>query len=990
MASQQMEQPFVKEFKQPGMEYRPEVRWWLAEGFHTDETLKNDIKMIAEAGFGAAEFLAMDEEGADSAHYGWGSEEWVHDTHTVIQEATERGLGASFTSGTNWSNANLPSIKPDDKAASKELDYTVEILQGGTAYSGCLQKPVIKTPGVTRQELVAVVAIRRLGERGGKEYLDPQSPVLLTGNVRNDRLEWTVPPGGEWALFSFWMRGTGETETPSVSVNYAVNYLDRYGAEAIIDYWNGTVLTKELREYIRRNGRVQMYMDSLELTTSGKGNQFWGYHVLDEFKKRRAYDLTPYLPFIVKSDTMLNIGTHVYYYEAEGDTVERIRNDLYQTMTELYMDNMLKPLRQWLHSIGMTLRAEISYGMPFEISLPGKYVDGIETESLEFASQIDSYRNLAGPAHLYHKGFSSETGASMLNYQMGLDFYTQIIFTQFAAGVSRTVLHGYASTAGSEASTAWPGHEGMWPMIAERFGSRQPAYRHYNDWTTMLARYQMLLRQGKPRVDIGILRLDYDFNQMLFMCPNEKDRYEKELMRAHSGLYWKDMGLQDKGYTFDYFAPQILEDEAVAFSDNVVSPDGPAYQALIIYQETLPLSSAKRILAWAKQGLPVLIVNNVTETARPGFDKTHNKAASVSPFLQDSSAALSQVMTEMKTLKNVLEIDSQRKTVEALRRLGVEARAAFAEPNDTVLTCLRHNGNDRILFVYNYMYTREKPFEFSVSIKGSGTPYRVNCWTGDIDTIDSTKTDGRTALALSLMPGEAALILLKGGEQGELLDISHNGSSAATEPGNIIPLEEWNLEVEDWNEGDKQTIVEDRGLGIVTREVYYETKKTRITAGKTRLKPWKDIEAIGPEVSGIGYYSTLVTLPDTWNKNNGAYLRIGSTNGNSAAVFVNGKKGKPYDFNRRSVDVSELLHAGTNEIMVEVASTLNNRLLARHYHENAIKAMMAKVTAGMTAETEAAADFGDGSMSMPAPPPVQDYGMTGEVQLVTYTVKSSG
>ncbi len=141
---------------------------------------------------------------------------------------------------------------------------------------------------------------------------------------------------------------------------------------------------------------------------------------------------------------------------------EKVKNDFYQTLTDLYMECMLKPFQEWLHSVGMELRAEISYGMPFEISQPGKYVDGVETESFEFASQIDAYRGLAGTAHLYQHLFSSETGATMHNYMLGLDFYTQIIYTQFAAGVNKTVLHGYSSIAGSNESTYWPGHEGCY------------------------------------------------------------------------------------------------------------------------------------------------------------------------------------------------------------------------------------------------------------------------------------------------------------------------------------------------------------------------------------------------------------------------------------------------------------------------------------------------------------------------------------------------
>ena len=108
----------------PPIEYWPEVRWWLAEGLNIDETLKEEVTKLYEKGFGATEFLALPDYGADKARYGWGSEEWVHDSRVIIEKDTEFGMGASMTSGSNWSNANLTTITPDDKAASKELDYT--------------------------------------------------------------------------------------------------------------------------------------------------------------------------------------------------------------------------------------------------------------------------------------------------------------------------------------------------------------------------------------------------------------------------------------------------------------------------------------------------------------------------------------------------------------------------------------------------------------------------------------------------------------------------------------------------------------------------------------------------------------------------------------------------------------------------------------------------------------------------------------------------
>ena len=39
----------------------------------------------------------MDEGQIDHARYGWGSEEWVHDSLVVVSETTARGMAVSFT-----------------------------------------------------------------------------------------------------------------------------------------------------------------------------------------------------------------------------------------------------------------------------------------------------------------------------------------------------------------------------------------------------------------------------------------------------------------------------------------------------------------------------------------------------------------------------------------------------------------------------------------------------------------------------------------------------------------------------------------------------------------------------------------------------------------------------------------------------------------------------------------------------------------------------
>lgn len=960
-----MDTEFKKSFLDPSIEYRPEFRWWLAEGSHTDETLKNDIQMAYDSGFGAMEFVSLNDEGVDSKRYGWGSEEWFHDAEVIVKETTKKRMGFSMTSGANWSNSNLASIRPDDKAASKELDYACEWVKAGQKRSGLLPKPRIVMQNVAVQSLVAVIAAKIERKDEDKTILDRSSFHLLTEQVKMETLSWSAPEDGDYILFAFYMHGTGQTAEPSSSLSFTINYIDRYGMEAWIEYWNRKIFNDEMKRLIAKNSRGQIYIDSLELFTYGKGGQLWGYHLLDEFRNRRGYDLTPFLPLIIRTGDLMSCVNPLYPYVID-DTVfcEKLHNDLYQTMTEMYMENTLKPLQAWLHTIGMEVRSEISYGTSFEISEPGKYVDGLETESLEFASQIDMHRGLSGAAHIYNHIFSCETGCAKQNYKKGLDFYTQMIFTQFAAGVSKTVLHGYSSICGSEKATKWPGHEGMMKVFSDRFGCRQPAYSFYPEWSQMLTRYQYVLRQGKPRVDLAIMRLDYAYNNMLYLLP-EPQSYESMWMRVNAGIYWQDTSLQNAGYTYDYLAPQILED--TDYQEGCIAPEGPGYRALLIYQEGLPYKTACRIYEWAKNGLKVVFVDHSTEMVRLGINKTHEKAASRTPYNDGKEENLKQIITEMKKLGNVGAASSPEEALSVLRKLGAWPRAAYTEPNKNVLSNMRQDGNTSYLFLYNCMYTEKDPTFVKLSLEKEGTPYYLNCSTGRTEEIPCFRHDnGHTSINVKLEPGEAVLLALDTSasesvhvvstdadrlvrtEEGTFVlvcdernwkaELSNGGIRKGEEKATEdIRITNWTLDVEDWNEGDKKFIREDRDKGYTTEEVYYETKKDIIHIRDTKLKPWKDITEIGPNVSGIGHYSTVFHLPDAWSVQNAAFLKIGKTGGNPVMAWINGRKTKEINIDNREIEITDLVKAGDNIICIDVPTTLNNRLMSRNYYDDVME-----------------------------------------------------
>ena len=940
----------VRLIKNPPIEYRPELRWWLAEGLHTDETLRYEIDTAYRLGFGGMEFLAMDEGDIDHSRYGWGAEEWVHDTQIVAEETTKRNMSVSFTSGTNWSNANLPTIDADHPAAAKELDLISEDLVAGASRKGTLPRidleaePAPKLiPGhrgeIHQQVLVAVVAARMVEETEVGAILDIESVEDLTGRVHDGALDWTAPEDGTWRLFTYWMHGTGQTASPSASVNYTVNYLDPDGAQAVIDYWDSTVLTPALREQIGRNSRAQMYMDSLELWTYGAGGLFWGRTVAEEFRSRRGYDITPWLPFLTRNVVLMAADT-VYHNEPRDEhriTVEKVRFDYVHTLTDLYIENMLRPFAAFLHENGMTLRAEISYGLPFEITRPGPEVDGIETESLEFGSQIDAYRLMAGPAHLFGKQYSSETGATTRNHMLDHRFYDQIIATQLAAGITKTVLHGWASTAGAEGVTAWPGHEGMWPMFSERFDTRQPAAQFYPLWNAAMGRYQCILRQGNPRIDVGILRSDHFTDNMSGTAFLDEDRsripdedaYGRHWMRNRENHWWSDLGMQDAGWTYEFLDGSLLLRDDVAFADGLVQPNGPGYQALIVYQSELDPDVAAKVLDWARQGLKILVVHGARELKllERGLYRTHERAAAWTPGLDGRDEELASTMAALIAQPSVAAIDDEAGTVDALRTLGVVGRAEFTSENRSVLSHLREDDDLLHLYLYHFLYETGEPVEVEVALPGVGAVYRIDGWTGAVRPHAGVRQDGeRTIVTVTLAPGETALLTL------DRLAPANPGSPPAS-PETVAEISEWTIAVESWDAGELTLITEDRGLGYQTREVRPTTAVTRIDAGMGRLRPWKDIPEIGPEVSGVGQYTSAVHLHHQPQEGHRYVLDLGSTAGGLGSVRVNDGEEKGFDTSSPLVDVTADLRGGDNTVTIRVSSSLNNRLLARGYYE---------------------------------------------------------
>src|SRR5699024_8226161 len=143
-------------------------------------------------------------------------------------------------------------------------------------------------------------------------------------------------------------------------------------------------------------------------------------------------------------------------------------------------------------------------------------------------------------------------------------------------------------------------------------------------------------------------------------------------LHQNKAYYWQDMELQNAGYTYEYFSPYILTDDAVDMSDGMINSDGVAYKAVIVMQDELPLESAKALLEGEKNGLPIVFVNNVEEDVNnDSVLKINTVAGSTTGSNDGNDEALAEVVSEIKACENVRTIESTADAYETLMELGV-------------------------------------------------------------------------------------------------------------------------------------------------------------------------------------------------------------------------------------------------------------------------------------------------------------------------------
>ena len=973
---------------------RTEVRWWLPEGSLSDQTIKEEIQAMYDAGFRGVEICQQSESGVNDSIYAYDTEQWNHDFKLILNEALDLGMTVGITSGTNWNTTNVPGLDPDSQAAMQGVAASYKIVGAGEAVSGLISSweeeaedeilksrvafssvpytdrvigayayKIAQKDTQTRNQAINDMGVLELQTTDMYRIADSEC-INITDQVRGSAadgytLEWEAPTDGDYAVIFYWQAGTKQASSPSATPSYCVNYFDERGVEAFKDYFDANMLDDaSLNEKIKE-GDVQLFMDSLEINLNGCST-YWPQNFAEEFQRRKGYDVMQYLYMCVglpKENELTRWEperTDFGAFNAETDEKGRsILNDIWDVQTELYMENYMTPMREYLDGYGIKLRAQISYGRHIEISQPIMTVDYPEMENLNQRNQVDIYRLWTGGSKLQNKILSSETGAlGMFGYGFDRQKHLQEAYSVYAAGGSRINWHIWQSSWANEnvIGVRWPGYQSLAVANFNTLGTREIAFDTYSEMNQHLGRVQRLLREGRSRTDIGMLYTKYDQQLVCTMQDAENDMW----MQRHDYMLFPSTELQENGFTYDYFNPEFLKADGVYFDESRQTLELAGYKALVLWQDVLDVDSAKDILDIAQKGMKIVVVDG---------------AATKTPFNDGKEEELASIMSSLKALSAVKTVSSADDVYEALIELGVDAYAGFGEENYQLLTQVRgdENGN-RFLYLYNYcdgtLHDDENDpnhgthASTNIVMDGTFAPYYIDAWTGEVVRLSEYRwEDGKTILKIDLDYGNIGLYAFEAVEDESLHVTSSTGGMFYTVNENDIVLrasqsgtytvtlsdetvytntisvpsafeiDEWYLTVTSWTPSKKKetredTYVDSKGNRSVEKK--HRTEETEIKVKLDKMTTWDKIEKVGKNVSGKGYYVSTFE----WDGSaSGALLDFGSFV-NGIKVYINEKKTADVDVMSATVDISNLLMKGTNKIEIEYSSNYTNVLLS--------------------------------------------------------------
>lgn len=619
-------------FRNPPDTVKPWVFWFWMNGNISREGLTKDLESMKQVGIGGV--LWMEVSGPWWAPQGpieAGSQQWHEAIQWAISEADRLGLAFALSVDFGYGSGG-PHITPD--LSMQKLVWSETMIQGGKPITVKLAKPTVDyrpalqkvwlRPGQAMNPVVmkalnevdsyrdvrvfAVPAsqdstplaahLEEYDGRGWQTHLPPlrddgepgslarEKVIDISDRMSADgRLHW-IAPEGNWTVVRLGYASNFKMTRPSpqAAVGLECDRLHPRGIEAHFRYRLKPILDAANN----KAGRTLQYVHIDSWEAHG---QNWTKGFAEEFRKRRGYDIGPWLPALT--------GRIV----ENADKTDRFLWDMRKTVSEVTLSNYIDRLRELIAPYGVRFSCEpygrlcvdqLTYGGRSDFPICEFWTERKYQKPFPTFQEYwyHSMKGLASVANTYGK---SRVGAEAFTGSRGWVDHPYLLKGMgdeaFCNGVSHFVVH----------LSAHQPYDRMKPGLTHRrwgqhFNRHQTWWEFSKPYFDYIARCQFLLQQGRRVVDLACLYHEgapVNFNDIQFEVP--------------------------PGYDYDFCSPEIIQRMEVKHG-LICLPTGVSYRYLVLPRSgRLTLPTAQKIAAIRAAGATVYLQTPIAGT--PGLEK---------------------------------------------------------------------------------------------------------------------------------------------------------------------------------------------------------------------------------------------------------------------------------------------------------------------------------------------------------------------------------
>ncbi|WPO89376.1 glycosyl hydrolase [Chryseobacterium sp. HR92] len=851
---------------------KPWTRWWWMGNAVSEKGLDKELTTLNKAGFGGIEIVPIyGAKGFENQYINYLSPEWMKMLQFTTGKAKSLNMGVDMAVGTGWPIGGSQVDKED--AATKMIVQTYTI-SSGEKFSEQIILNDEKQKNLETIKLDIVTA-----------YNEKNEAVVLTDKIANDgSLNWK-PDSGKWTIYAVF---TGKTlqKVKRAAPGGEGYTLDHFSPDATKDY----LKTFDKAFGNSNYGIRSFFNDSYEVY-----NADWTPDFKSEFKKRRGYDLSPYIKYLVSNE--------------ENEMTGRIKSDYRETLSELILSNFTKDFTNWAHSKNSknTNQAHGSPGNLLDLyaavdipesetfgstvfDIPGlrrertdvQKSDQPDINMLKFAS---SAANVRGKQLISNETFTWLTEHFKTSWSQAKPEVEQV----FLSGINHVFYHGTTYT---PADVPFPG----WLFYASvNFVPENSLWPHLMGLNSYVARTQSVLQSGKSDNELLIYWPIYD----QWANPNGKDIAFKvhnvEKWLQPTPMYKNLTKLSKMGYALDMISDKMIGESKSENQKIQTAKEGSSYRVLIIPELTyLPETTIHYILKLAQNGASVIFQNEPKDI--PGNFEVEKRRA------------------ELKSLWAQIEFQDH----------GENIKTASFGKGKIVLSADIEKGLEYLKIQKEQL--TETGLRFVRRQFDGGKYYFI---------VNHTAKDINQFIPLNYTGKQAVIMNPENGDFG-VAEIQNNSVRIQLKSGQSLFFknsESVDHSIAKWNYIEKidSPISLNQAWQLTFKEGGPERPKSRILKNP---EPWTNFseDSATQSFSGTGVYTTTLVLK---NKKADDYLLKFDKLYESAKVIVNGQEAGivwsiPFEIN-----IGKYLKKGKNTIQIEVCNLMANRI--RYMDQNKIQ-----------------------------------------------------